>query len=214
MKKLISALFIVLCISVGMIIPASAQATTNNVTLIAAKSESTVTVTLSVSEARKGVQAVVDFDSTKLTYASAEILSSELSDFNTVESSVKATEAGIRIMLVSKTAVSGDLIKLSFTVADDAVGKADFTVSDLKTVGSDGNVTTDTAGSASVAITIKPGDINGDGSVDVRDLVRIKKYLAKATTDIVVENSDLDGNGSVENADMVILRKGLIDGTL
>lgn len=214
MKKLISALFIVLCISVGMVIPASAQAATNNVTLIAAKSENTVTVTLSVSEARKGVQAVVGFDSTKLTYASAEILNSTLSDYNTVESSVKATEAGVRIMLVSKTAVSGELIKLSFTVKDDAAGKADFTVSDLKTVGSDGAMTTDTAGSASVAITIKPGDINGDGLVDVRDLVRIKKYFAGATSDIVAENSDLDSNGSVQNADMVLLRQGLINGTL
>lgn len=213
MKKLISALFIVLCVSVSMIIPASAQAATNNVTLIAAKSESTVTVTLSVSEARKGVQAVIDFDSTKLTYASAEILNSTLSAYNTVESSVKATETGIRIMLVSKTAVSGGLIKLSFTVKDDAVGKADFTVKDLMTVDSNNTVTKDTAGSASVAITM-PGDINGDGVVDVRDLVRIKKYFAKATTDIVVKNSDLDGNGSVENADMVILRKGLINGTL
>lgn len=214
MKKLISALFIVLCVSVSMIIPASAQAATNNVTLIAAKSESTVTVTLSVSEARKGVQAVIDFDSTKLTYASAEILNSTLSAYNTVESSVKATETGIRIMLVSKTAVSGDLIKLNFTVKYDVAGKADFAVSDLMTVDSNNTVTKDTAGSVSVALKIIPGDINGDGEVDVRDLVRIKKYFAKATTDIVVENSDLDGNGSVENADMVILRKGLINGTL
>lgn len=53
------------------------------------------------------------------------------------------------------------------------------------------------------------GDINGDGSIDIRDLVRLKKILASLTED-GAEASDLNADGDIGTADLVILRRYLL----
>ena len=52
------------------------------------------------------------------------------------------------------------------------------------------------------------GDANGDGEVDIRDTVRIKKYNADSKTAVAYQNMDIDGNGLIETSiDMAASRK-------
>ena len=55
-----------------------------------------------------------------------------------------------------------------------------------------------------------PGDVNGDGSVDSRDLIRLTKELANGSTD---EKADVNGDGSVDSRDLINLMKKISGGT-
>lgn len=209
MKKIISALLIVMCLSVSLIIPASAQ-TAEKLGLKTARNENSVSVTVSTSQARCGLQAVIGFESEKLTFSGAEILNSDLKTYNTVNDSVKLNGNTVRIMLTGNSDIGGDWIVLNFTVKDGATGTASFTASDVKTVGADKQSYNGSADAVSITLTVLKGDVNGDGSVNIIDLVRMKKYLAQITSEIVTDNADMDSDGAVENEDMVLLRKTLI----
>ena len=51
------------------------------------------------------------------------------------------------------------------------------------------------------------GDINGDGSRNVSDLVLLQKYLLKAETVIDNDAADLNGDGVIDVFDNIRLRK-------
>jgi hypothetical protein len=53
-----------------------------------------------------------------------------------------------------------------------------------------------------------PGDINNDGEVNTKDLVRLMKKISAGVTDA---DLDLNGDGSVDNADLRQLMKYLAD---
>ena len=71
---------------------------------------------------------------------------------------------------------------------------------------------------AALSLSIEPitdpttGDVNGDGTVDVRDLVCLNDYLTDPNAPIRVKNGDLDLNGLVDAEDLVLLRKLLLGG--
>ena len=54
-----------------------------------------------------------------------------------------------------------------------------------------------------------PGDVDGDGSVNVRDIAQMKKYITGAVGDDAVDFalSDLDGDGAVTVRDLSALKK-------
>lgn len=52
-----------------------------------------------------------------------------------------------------------------------------------------------------------PGDVNDDGVVDLKDLVRLRKYLAGADVVIHMGNADVNGDGLVDLKDLVRMRK-------
>ena len=55
------------------------------------------------------------------------------------------------------------------------------------------------------------GDANGDGKVDILDLIRVKKYLADNSIKIVFENADMNSDASLEGTeDLVLLKKALL----
>ena len=55
-----------------------------------------------------------------------------------------------------------------------------------------------------------PGDVNGDGTVDGLDLIRLRKYLAGvADTEIVEANAKVNGDDTIDLLDLVRLRKYL-----
>ena len=57
---------------------------------------------------------------------------------------------------------------------------------------------------------LETGDVNGDGTVDVLDLVRLEKYFAGLDVEVYLAAADVSGNGTVENEDLVLLRKALL----
>ena len=55
-----------------------------------------------------------------------------------------------------------------------------------------------------------PGDANGDGDVDVLDLVRLRRHLAGEQVELSESCADLDGDGEVSILDLFRLRKLLV----
>lgn len=53
---------------------------------------------------------------------------------------------------------------------------------------------------AEIGAETTPGDVNNDTEVDVRDIVRLKKFNADAKTSLAYQNADIDGNGLIETA--------------
>lgn len=53
--------------------------------------------------------------------------------------------------------------------------------------------------------TIRPGDINGDGTVNVNDALLLLNYVCDLRKDEVKGNPDVNGDGAVNNKDVVIL---------
>ncbi|MBQ7670070.1 MAG: leucine-rich repeat protein [Clostridia bacterium] len=54
-----------------------------------------------------------------------------------------------------------------------------------------------------------PGDVNGDGKVNTRDIAQLKKYISNAITeeDIVFGNSDINGDGKVNTKDLSAVKR-------
>lgn len=57
---------------------------------------------------------------------------------------------------------------------------------------------------------VTAGDVNGDGAVNVFDLVKLRKYLLDKNTEISVPNAELTGDSQVNIFDLVALRKVLL----
>lgn len=59
--------------------------------------------------------------------------------------------------------------------------------------------------------TVLKGDVNGDGTVDIKDLIRLKKYLAGTETAISDGNADLDKYPEqIDSGDLAALKKLLM----
>ena len=60
------------------------------------------------------------------------------------------------------------------------------------------------------------GDVNGDGRIDGRDLIRLRKYLATYNDDTgtgdveIFAGADMNGDGVVNGKDLIRLRKYLV----
>lgn len=64
---------------------------------------------------------------------------------------------------------------------------------------------------ANVCATVHAGDVNGDTDVNINDLIRMKKALAKATADYDALALDVNNDGAVDAAaDLVYLRQFLL----
>ena len=59
------------------------------------------------------------------------------------------------------------------------------------------------------ASTYTPGDINGDGLVNNKDLTRLMKYIAGENVEVVEAALDVNGDGTVNNKDLTRLMKYL-----
>ena len=63
---------------------------------------------------------------------------------------------------------------------------------------------------AKIVVNYRSGDINGDGTIDIRDLIRLKKILSGQEEDSGAP-SDIDGNGTVDAVDLTELKKLLMN---
>ena len=63
-------------------------------------------------------------------------------------------------------------------------------------------------------VTLVRGDIDGDGDVTMKDVLLIRKFIAKMTDTLDEAAADVNGDGSVDMKDVLLIRKfiaGLID---
>ncbi|MBR4628097.1 MAG: hypothetical protein IKO47_10435 [Ruminococcus sp.] len=57
-----------------------------------------------------------------------------------------------------------------------------------------------------------PGDVNEDGSVDLKDVVMMREAIAGWDNKIVLKNADVNGDSSFDMKDLIILRRFLAGG--
>ncbi len=142
---------------------------------------------------------------------------------------------------LNKTSISlvkGKTTTLTATVTPaDAKNKAvtwSSSNSNVATVSSTGVVTAKAAGTATITatadgdnsvkatckITVKsssstciPGDLNGDGSVTGKDLMRLQRYLVDRSVELHC-SGDLNGDGSITGKDLMRLQRYLVDKTV
>ena len=108
--------------------------------------------------------------------------------------------------------VEGDwvFVTLTFTVAEDAVSgtSAGITVTfdenDLCNVAEE-NVAFAVINGAVEIIDYMPGDINGDGAVNNKDVTRLFRYLSDYEVEVEDAALDINGDGTVNNKDLTRL---------
>lgn len=117
---------------------------------------------------------------------------------------------------VDNTTVTGELMQLNFTVKEDAP-EGDTEVTVALTDGLDSNLSDEDGNPVSVTITAGKitvtrgilGDVNGDGSVAIADVVLLNRsVLGKVTlTDTAKKLGDVNGDGNISIADVVKLNR-------
>lgn len=150
-----------------------------------------VTVRISTDYDCAGLQAVVKFDSSKITYAG------ETAD------DIYAAKGKVSVSKTAAENINGKWFDLKFK-SNKVLFAKDFTVSDLKGVKViDGKMSVNTANENYTC-----GDTCTDGVINLKDLVRIKKISA----DIISDNNtaDCDLSGKVDANDIVTLKKLLL----
>jgi len=60
-----------------------------------------------------------------------------------------------------------------------------------------------------MVITLTPGDINGDGQIDTRDLSILMSNFGPVAENIVRAVADLNGDGQVDSSDLALLMNGI-----
>ena len=117
---------------------------------------------------------------------------------------------------VDNTTVTGELMQLNFTVKEDAP-EGDTEVIVALTDGLDSNLSDEDGNPVSVTITAGKitvtrgilGDVNGDGSVAIADVVLLNRsVLGKVTlADTAKKLGDVNGDGNISIADVVKLNR-------
>ncbi len=135
--------------------------------------------------------------------------------------SVSADNGTIIIEYNGSKALIGEclLLNLRFVIGENASGEYEITADDI--ILSEGDIVyaaSASSGKIDVQNSVPElvyGDATGDGLVDNKDLVRIKKYLAAYDYDTetssveISPGADATGDGTVDNKDLVRLKKYL-----
>lgn len=110
-----------------------------------------------------------------------------------------------------QTIAAGQIGTVTFTVNEDAA-PGTYTVEAYVILGS-------VAVDSEITFTIEEdedeptkllGDVNGDGTVDGRDSIRLMKYLLDSSAQIVEINSDVNEDGVIDGRDSIRLMKILL----
>ena len=105
----------------------------------------------------------------------------------------------------------GLLLKLIFKIKDNAES-GDYAVGVTYSEGDIANVAEDDVNFAIISGKISvtkytPGDINGDGAVNVKDLTRLMRYINHEDVEVVTAALDVNGDGSVNVKDLTRLMR-------
>lgn len=171
----------------------------------------TVPVLLTKNSGIAGFGLTVNYDDSVLTLNSITV-GSAISGNGTFSTNGNITTW----YTVDNTTVTGELMQLNFTVKEDAP-EGDTEVTVALTDGLDSNLSDEDGNPVSVTITAGTitvtrgilGDVNGDGSVAIADVVLLNRsVLGKVTlTDTAKKLGDVNGDGNISIADVVKLNR-------
>lgn len=183
MKKILALFLATLMLMGTFALTATAEVTETDVTLevseVGAVAGSVYEVILKIEEATVGgIQGTVNYNAEKFTFKDVT-MSASVAAANrineTAGEAVKAEDGKIKFILLGD-GVSTELITFNFTVNDaDAVGKADFTLSDVKVSNAAGTATVTNNDVNAEGVSVSPvmltangSSIRTDGTYDLR----------------------------------------------
>ena len=108
---------------------------------------------------------------------------------------------------------NGPIMTLTFKIKDTAEKGQEYPVTVSYSPGGICNYNEDdvffkiAAGSITIGDSHIPGDINGDGTVNNKDLTRLLKYISGENVTVVESALDVNGDGNVNNKDLTRLLK-------
>ena len=166
--------------------------------------EVTVGISIENNPGIAGMTFALDYDKTRIELVGYE-------DSGMKGWTIGVENAGASWAEISDYTDNGEILKLKFRVLDNAAdGMAHIRIIELETFNSDEKEVKTVAASGSVNVINRfPGDINDDGKVDIRDAIRLAKYLAKENVEINLSNANVNGDDKVDVRDLIRLKKYL-----
>lgn len=209
MKKLCSFLASILFLGSSLCVFASDE-NVNAISISAAENNGYVTVQISSDFESSGIQGVLTYDNMVLSYESSNLPDS-ITAYNESNTTIKSTSEGIRYVMLSGTSGNkGEWVEMTFKLNNLTVTELPFSISNQIASDSKGQkITTEVIGAKIIK---KNGDVNSDGLVNIKDLIRIKKYFASllGQAKFSMLNADCNNDNSITSNDMVYLRKSLL----
>ena len=202
MKKVIALLLGICCMCAALSLSVAAKSVNNEVDLIVKKSGENIEIEVNTNFACGALQGSLLCDE-ELKYEDVAF-ENQISSNNKASDSIRSTEGVTRVALVGDIAsgTSGKWATISYTGDNSKFNVGSFKVYAADQAKMDANV-----------YVVFRGDVNTDGSLDVRDLLKFKKSSDSDTPDveeIYKKNIDVDGNGVWESdADVQTFRNYL-----
>ena len=166
--------------------------------------EVTVGISIENNPGIAGMTFALDYDKTRIELVGYE-------DSGMKGWTIGVENAGASWAEIADYTDNGEILKLKFRVLDNAAdGMAHIRIIELETFNSDEKEVKTVAASGGVNVINRfPGDINDDGKVDIRDAIRLAKYLAKENVEINLSNANVNGDDKVDVRDLIRLKKYL-----
>ena len=203
MKKIISFLLVVCCLTMLFGLPVSAAAS-NDVDFVVNKNGENITVTVNTNVACGSLQGAIRFDSAEISFDEI-VVAESIKAKNKLGDTVKSAQDAVKVAIVGdvENGTSGEWATLSF--AGDV---AKFDLNNVKAYSANGQLLEINA------YVVFRGDVNDDGSIDIRDLVRLHNVSTNNYTPSAskMKNCDVDADGNyVSSSDFASLRMILIN---
>ena len=164
-----------------------------------------VPISISQNPGFAGINVKIDYDKSRLQFIGSGDIAGLDWTVNTGDN------AGAVMVSTRNYTKDGEILLLKFKVLEDApdgFAKVSLFNADVLTIDEKPISVTLSSGGVEV-ITRLPGDVTGDGVLDTRDALRLKKHLAGLDAPIVWQNADVTGDNDVTLADLLRLMKYL-----
>ena len=164
-----------------------------------------VPISISQNPGFAGINVKIDYDKSRLQFIGSDDTAGLGWTVNTGDN------AGAVMVSTKNYTKNGEILLLKFKVLEDAPdGFAKVSLFNVDVLTIDEKPVSVTLSSGGVeVITRLPGDVTGDGVLDTRDALRLKKHLVGLDAPIVWQNADVTGDNDVTLADLLRLMKYL-----
>lgn len=152
-----------------------------------------------------GMQGVLSYNKSKAAYTDYWI-NSDISNRNQPEKSVVESDGKLTFSLLGdvRNGISGNWIDFLFK-SEKEIFAEDISISKFKGVVLDNVVT-----ATEIVEFVTYGDTNEDNLIDIRDIVRLKKYIAQNETAKNRKSADCNADSKIDSGDLALLRKYLL----